>query len=84
MCFFADFDSKQRRLSDKQPALANDFRHMTKEKRQQQSGYVIAVAVGIHQQDNATVSELPDVEGGPDSGSQSVDDIADFLILQDA
>ncbi len=46
-------------------ALRDQLPHVAEEKREQQRRDVIAVAVGIHQQDHAAVAQLANIELGP-------------------
>ena len=43
-------------------ALADQFRHVPEEERQHQRGDVMAVRVGVHEQDDLAITQTVDVE----------------------
>ena len=56
----ADVDAVQRRLGDVDVPLADQLRHVAEEEVEQQRRDVVAVGVGVHQQDDLAVAQAVD------------------------
>src|SRR5262249_3061686 len=59
---FADVDSVQGRLRDIDMTLANEIGHVSEEERQEKCRDMIAVGVGVHQQDDFAVAQSGQIE----------------------
>ena len=76
----ADVDAVQRRLGDVDVPLADQFRHVAEEEVEQQRRDVVAVGVGVHQQDDLAVAQPVEVELVAGPGADGGDQVGEFLV----
>ena len=79
----ADVDPVKRRLRQVDLAVGNQLRQMPIDERQQQGGDVVAVRVGIGQQDDLAVAQPGQVEVLAQAASQRGDEVRQLLVFQD-
>ena len=82
MNLLADLDPIERRLRQKQMPRLDQLRHVPEEKRQHQRHDVVAVAVGIHQQNDPVIPQTRQIEVRPNPRPQRLDQILQLLVLQ--
>ena len=78
----ADVDAVQRRLGDVDVPLADQLGHVAEEERQQQRRDVMAVGVGVHEQDDLAVAQAVDVELLAGAGADGGDQVGQLLVGQ--
>src|ERR1700728_3957739 len=79
----AALDPVERRLGDVDVLLLDQFAHVAKKERQQQSANVAAVHVRVGHQDDFVIPQLACVEIVlADAGAKRRDDTADFLVAE--
>ena len=82
MRLLADVDAIQRRLGDVDVALANQLRHVAEEERQHQRRDVMAVGVGVHEQDDLAVAQTAEVELLAGAGADGRDQVGQLRVGQ--
>ena len=82
MRLLADVDAVKRRLGDVDVALADQLRHVAEEERQQQRGDVVAVGVGVHEQNDFAVAQAGDVELLAGAGADGRDQVGQLGVGQ--
>ena len=67
----ADVDAVERRHGDEDPAAADELGQVPVEEREQQRRDVVAVGVGVGEQDDALVAQACEVEARADRRSRA-------------
>ena len=76
----ADVDAVERRLGDVDVPLADQLRHVAEEEGQQQRRDVVAVGVGVHEQDDLAVAQAVEVELLAGAGADGGHQVVQFLV----
>ena len=79
--FLAHVDPVQRRLADEEVAFLDQFGQVAEEEVEHQRRDVVAVGVGVHEQDDLAVAEALVAELVARPGADDGDEVAEFLVL---
>src|SRR6478672_10826722 len=80
--FLADIDSIKRWLREKHASILDELREMTIDEREQKRGDVIAVRVGVGEDDDLAVAELVDFEVLTKPAAERGDEIGELFVLE--
>ena len=78
-----DVDAVERRLRQEDAARRDQARHVPVHERQQQRRDVVAVGVGVGEDDDAAVAEPRQVEVLADAAAERGDQVRELLVLED-
>src|SRR4029453_8781757 len=79
---FADVDPVQRRLRQKDAARLDPFGDGPGDERQQQRRDVVAVRVGVGQDDDAAVAQTRQIEVLPEAATERNDQVRELFVLE--
>ena len=79
----ADVDAVERRLGDEHLAVGHQLRQMPVDEGQEQRGDVVAVRVGIREDDDLSVAQLGQLEGLAEPASERRHEVRQFLVFED-
>ena len=78
----ADVDAVERRLREEHPAVGDELRQVAIEEREQQRRDVVAVGIGVGQDDDAAVAQPRQVEALAHPAAERGDQIRELLVLE--
>src|SRR4051812_27060409 len=78
----ADVDAIERRLCEEDLAALDQLRQVPVDERQQQRGDVVAVGVGVRQDDDLAVAQLLEIEVVPEAAADRGHEIRQLLVLE--